>query len=175
MLICIIELMFDTTSAFQDRAGEPTSDLPDAWGDFSDADFDDLVYRLTQEAALRTETDHGLPRELETLPPIALAALISRIDPNELSGHDQVRILQARERLVSHHQAGSIDAVDAITHYLPPADEHDPLEVDQRWEYASDEVRAALRLTRYGAEQKVDLAISLVDDHNEHFVELKIR
>lgn len=150
--------MFGAETPLGARAGEP--ELP--W----EEGFDELAHRLTEEEWSRPWPDEGLPSDLDDLPPIMLAALLHRVDPSRLSAFDQIRLLQARERLVSHHQAGSIDAVDAITHHLPPPLENEPLEaINARWEFASDEIRAALRLTRHAAEQRVDLAVALVDDH----------
>jgi len=105
-------------------------------------------------APIRSSSPAG---DVDDLPPIVLAALVHRTDPERLPGHDRVLHLKARERLVSHHQAGSLEAVESITRCLPPGyagDDDGVLLPAPRWEFASDEVRAALCLTRHGAEQR---------------------
>jgi hypothetical protein len=141
-------------------AGEPfefqSSDV-DPWDE-------DLVYGLTVAAFERAEweTGSGLPAELELLSPgIVLAAVMGRVDRSSLSGFDLVRLLRAEERLVSHFQAGAVEATDAIAH-LHPTDEG-IVALEHHWEFAADEVRAALTLTRHGATARLDLARNLVD------------
>lgn len=155
--------MFETGTTLGARAGEPIIELPhyDVW----DQGFDDLVWRLTEDALARSWESEQLP-DLSDLPPIVVAAFLHRIDPDRLPVRDQVLVLQARERLVAHHQAGSVDAIDAISRWTPPWEQDTPGSAfNTRWEFASDEIRAALCLTRHGAEQRVDLAISLADEY----------
>ncbi|MGH8914262.1 MAG: DUF222 domain-containing protein [Acidimicrobiia bacterium] len=95
--------------------------------------------------------------ELE--PGLMLAVTVASIDRDQLTGHDRVSLLKARSRLRSWLDAeiyadiASIsDAVDALPFV---EDEQD------RFETTSTEIRAALSLTRRGAEIQTELAEDL--------------
>lgn len=156
--------MFETGASLGARAGEPIGNGASVW---DDAEY---AYQLTERESSRPWPEPGFPADVDDLPPIVLAVLVHRTDPDCLPGHDRVLYLKARERLVSHHQAGSLDAFESITRCVPPDHDRDDDRIvlpEPRWEFASDEVRAALRLTRHGAEQRVDLAISLSEEYPE--------
>lgn len=99
---------------------------------------------------------HILPPDLESIPPgMFLAAILDSVDRGQLSGHDKVRLLKARERMVAHLQAQSLaDAVEVGR--SASAEETDRLE--DCAEFASVEIAAALNLTRRAAESRLDLA-----------------
>lgn len=104
-----------------------------------------------------------LPTDLEEIPAgIELALAVAAIAPTRLSGYDLVRLLKAQERLSAHYQAeGMVSMVD-ISHIHPT--EYGPMSMEAEWEFASDEIRAALTLTRYGADSRLDLATALVEE-----------
>lgn len=110
-----------------------------------------------------TETDRHqssiLPTELfEGEPGPELAAFLSVIDPTELSGHDQILVMRAHQRLISHFQAKFYSDVAALSDVM--------FEFENDWEWATHatamELRAALRLTRRMAEVEIDFAHDLV-------------
>lgn len=104
-----------------------------------------------------------LPIDLEGIPAGAeLAQVVGSVDRSKLSGYDLVRLLKAQERLAAHYQAeGMVSMVD-ISHIHPT--EYGPMSMELEWDYASDEIRAALTLTRYGADSRLFLATTLVNE-----------
>lgn len=106
---------------------------------------------------------HVLP-DLDAIPagPF-LAALLEDVNRSKLNGYDLVRVLRARERLVAHGQAGSMrDAVEVS--YAAPGDaDSEPERLVEAFEFASDEIRAALILTRRAAEYRLCLASDVVE------------
>jgi hypothetical protein len=103
-----------------------------------------------------------LPDDLEQiLPGPYLAAVVSSIDVSELNGHDVVRLMQARSRLASHHEAGKYQAMAEVA-YAPPSDpDSGVLRSSEEVEYAAVEVAAALTLTRRSSEDQLSRAVSL--------------
>jgi hypothetical protein len=137
-------------------------------GEMSDSSFDDeLVYQLTVAEAKKplSETRQQLVvDELELLPPgIFLAAAIHRVQRRRVGGHNLIRVLKARERLVSHYQAEVASDMAEVAHLAPGDDWHERSE--HEWDYASDEIRAALTLTRRGAETRLAFALHLAHDY----------
>ena len=126
---------------------------------------DQLAYRLTclELADGWTEPDrHVLPSGLEGIGvgPF-LAAVVSAVDAARLNGHDAVRLMQARGRLASHHEAGKLDALAEVA-FSPPGDAESPVERSfEAVEYAAVEVAAGLTLTRRASEGQLELAVSL--------------
>lgn len=52
------------------------------------------------------QADGWLPKEIEKLEPgPVLAALLSSVRVEDLSGHDRVNLMKAHQRMVSHYQA----------------------------------------------------------------------
>ena len=83
----------------------------------------ELGFRLTVAAygEIVPDGQHFLPDDLEEIVPGRyLAAILSSIDRTKLSGHDVVRLLQARDRLVSHTQAGFYADVGEVAHAYDP-------------------------------------------------------
>jgi len=63
--------------------------------------------------------------EYEAIPPLegvepgpVLAALLASLDPERVSPHDWVSVVQAQHRMASHHQAQLYAAVAAIAHHM---------------------------------------------------------
>jgi len=86
---------------------------------------DQIAYELTCRAMADgwVQPDrHFLPDDLEEIPPgLHLAAILSSVDPSRLNGHDAVRLMTARARLSSHHEAGKYEAMAEVV-YAPPGD-----------------------------------------------------
>jgi hypothetical protein len=89
-----------------------------------------------------------------------MGALLSSINVSEVSGHDQVIVLAAHDRMASHHAAGRYRAMAAVHTTMLNFDGY-----AQRWEDAADsasaEVRAALHLTRRTSDNELALALTL--------------
>lgn len=99
-----------------------------------------------------------VPAELDNVEPgSALAAMLDDIDINQCSGHDQIRVLRAHERMRSHYAARSYRAMSAVFETYRA----DPDEADFAEQATAAEVAAALRLTRRTADTEVGLAIEL--------------
>lgn len=147
----MIEHMFDHEAAIELLAGE--------------LDEDERLYRLTQaELRLeRVEPDrHVLPDGFEDLPPgLFQTAIASSVDRTRLNGHDAVRLMQAEGRLASHFEAAKLASMAEVA-LSPGAGPSDPVVRDvSELEYASDEIAAALTLTRRAADKELELALSV--------------
>lgn len=122
---------------------------------------DELAFRLTclEMADGRVEGDrHVLPDIESMVPGPFLTVILEGVDRSRLNGFDLVRLMRARERLVSHLQAESMaDAVE-ISHAAPGDARADPDRLEDAFAFASDEIRAALVLTRRSAANRLDLA-----------------
>ncbi|MFP4555056.1 MAG: DUF222 domain-containing protein, partial [Actinomycetota bacterium] len=153
--------MFDTEVA---SVGLPAGEA-DVTSGWCDADVDDFAYlhAVDEWNAGWLEPDrHVLPDGLESIPPGPfLAAIVSSVDPNRLNGHDVVRLMQARARLSSHHEAHKYEAISEIA-FSPPSDaDAGVLRSSEQVDYAAVEVAAALSLTRRSSERQVDFAVAL--------------
>ena len=137
------------------------SEYVSAW---SDADFEDraLLLTLDELASGWSVDDRYLLPDLESLPvgPF-LSVLLDSLDRSRLNGFDLVRAMQARERLVSHFQAASVADVHEIAHAAPGT--ADPGRLDAPSEFAADELRPALRITRRAAELRLSVAFDLCE------------
>ncbi len=91
----------------------------------------------------------------------ALAAALSGLDPAKLSGTECVLLLRARYRQSNHDRGALLELVDEV-HRRGLAEATDRgADPDQAYEFAADEVRAALVLTRRAAEDLCGLAADL--------------
>ena len=112
--------------------------------------------------------DDGLPADLESIPPgLMLHIILSSVDRDRLSGYDRVRVLKADQRMVGHFQARVYADVEAVSVSISVVLDDlwegaspDPVMVDDA---TSSEIRAALHLTRRGADIQVDLAFQLCE------------
>ncbi|MEO3820894.1 DUF222 domain-containing protein [Plantactinospora sp. B24E8] len=104
-----------------------------------------------------------VPENLAELPPgPELGLLLATIDRAKLNGHDAVTMLQARARQVAYDQAQLLADLVEVAH-CPPGDADAPAaRVEQVDEFAADEIRMALRLTRRAAEHTLHLAADLL-------------
>lgn len=102
--------------------------------------------------------DSGRGLLLEGMEPSpVLAAFLSTLTDETLSGFDRVRVLQAYQRLASVFQAQVLDAMASISDLMSEI-ESDP---EIAAESAAAEIGAALRLTRRAADSDLALAIDL--------------
>lgn len=138
---------------------------------FDDRDFDigpfpgesaDELYELTLVEHSRPwpsgERD-WVPADLDSmLPDVFLAAIVSNVDLSRLPGSDVVSVLRARRRLVSHHQAGVFESMAETAHCVD-ADSSERSSTPA--EFASEEIAAALSLTRRKADHDLGVALDL--------------
>jgi len=102
----------------------------------------------------------GIPKRLaEMAPGPQLAAVLTSIDRNRISGYDRVVLLKARSRQIAYDQAefyADIQAVAEAEQAMIP-------KPDEAMESAEGEIRAALTLTRRAAEFQLGTAYELRD------------
>jgi hypothetical protein len=144
----------------------PMTSPGDSWDDavWGDDGFDDTVYRITELALADgwTEDDRHMLPDIETIPPGPfLAVILASVDRSRLNGYDLVRVLQARDRLVSHNQAQSMADMVEISYAAPGSSGSPVARIEDQAEYASDEIRAALHLTRRSADTRLGDATDL--------------
>ena len=109
--------------------------------------------------ALEQGDDHGLPADLETIPPgLLLAVVLSSVDRDRLSGFDRVELLKARSRLISHLQAELYADIHAVSEAVSDLDH---FEHRDGFYITASQVQAALTLTRRAGELHTDLAFEL--------------
>jgi hypothetical protein len=107
--------------------------------------------------------DQSLLAGLELVSPgLMLAAILSSVDRDRLSGYDRVSLLKARARQIAHDQAEFYAELMAVAVSTEEALGQEFLEVAEE-DCAAWEVRAALMLTRRSAECHVELAWNLVE------------
>jgi hypothetical protein len=92
-----------------------------------------------------------------------LSHTLAGIDRTELNGHDLVTVIRARARQIAMLQAEQLADMAELA-YCPPAPAcSPPIRQAEPDEFAPDELRAALTLTRLTAENTMALALGLVD------------
>lgn len=156
-MVGIVERMFDSQTA---GVGLWPGERPE---DFDREDH--LAWSITcrELADGWVEDDrHLLPDGLEDfLPGPYLAAVVSSVDLARLNGHDAVRVMKARARLSSHHEAAKLEAISEVA-FAPPSDvDSVVLRSSEQVGYAAAEVAAALSLTRRSSERQLDFAVCL--------------
>ncbi len=99
-----------------------------------------------------------IPEGLHTMPPgPELSAALASIDVAKVRGYDRVVVLEAHQRMVSHHAAHAYEAMTAIVDLMP--------DDDPEWAAAAAaaEIRCALHLTRRATDMELLLALDLRD------------
>lgn len=105
------------------------------------------------------DTDAAVASLLDRLEPTpALAALAAGIDPAALSGTDQVVLLRALQRVISHLQARMMSTMTAIVDTIAAEDDYIESSAE---EAAAAEIAAALRLTRRAADMALCDALDI--------------
>jgi hypothetical protein len=109
------------------------------------------------------KTRQLLPEGLADMPPgPRLAAVLDSIEPSRLGGLDCVEALRAHARQVSHEQARFMAAMVEVGLCGIGPDDQLPRR-ERPDEFAADEIRAALALTRSAATTQLTVAWDLTD------------
>ncbi|HUP17111.1 MAG TPA: DUF222 domain-containing protein [Acidimicrobiia bacterium] len=90
-------------------------------------------------------------------PSPVLAAFLSTLTDESLSGFDRIRVMQAHQRLASHFQARVLEDVASISDLMNQID----VDPEVAHDSAAAEIGAALHLTRRAADSDLALAIDL--------------
>ena len=106
---------------------------------------------------------HVLPDLESMVPGLFLHAVLASLDRSRLNGFDLVEVLRARERLVAHLQAGSVADAYEMAHAAPGAADADPERTELPDEFAADELRPALGITRNAADLRMSVAFDLCE------------
>lgn len=127
---------------------------------------EDQEYLITLDEMATGWSDddrHVLPDLSVLVPGPFLAVLVESVDRSRLNGFDVVRLLQGRERQLAHLQAGSMaDTVE--TAHAAPGDAGNGFDrLDEQFEYAADELRPALTLSRRAAQYKLTAATDILE------------
>lgn len=95
-------------------------------------------------------------------PGVFLAAVLSGVEVDRLSGYDLMVVLRACQRLVSHFQARAYETMVAVLGRVADLDgDVPPGELAEVYELASAEIRTALSLTRKAADAELGMAEDL--------------
>lgn len=103
------------------------------------------------------------PRLDEMAPGPVLDAFLSAVEMDRLPAQDRVKVLRARQRMISHHSARLMSEMASLVDgYVEdtgadPDDPHAP-------EYVASEIRAALNLTRAAADNELSRALDVRRD-----------
>jgi hypothetical protein len=123
----------------------------------------DYLWELTCEAMAEEPESlpAGLPAGLDGwLPSLFLAAVLSTMGPEGLSGHDRVIRLKAHQRLASHYQARVYEDMASIQEVMTDLEDGDE---QFGFRMASAEIRAALQQTARAANSELRIALDLDD------------
>ncbi|MGH8946659.1 MAG: DUF222 domain-containing protein, partial [Acidimicrobiia bacterium] len=102
--------------------------------------------------------------DLDSIPPGPyLAAILSSIDRTKLNGYDLVVVLRAHDWMASHYQAERLADMVEVAHCVEGSADSPVARIEERQQFASDEIRAALSLTRRSAETQMGLAVELAE------------
>ncbi len=125
---------------------------------------DELSSQAASSWAESSSADSSWISDLDALPvgPY-LGVVLERFDRSGLNGFGLVEVLRAGERLVSHFQARMMGDMVEVSYAAPGSESSEPERLEEAFEYASDEVRAALVLTRRNAEYRLSFASDLVE------------
>jgi len=106
-------------------------------------------------------TYDGIPSRLgEMSPGPVMGAFLASLDVSKLSGHDQIVVLRAHQKMASYYQAATYQDMAAVNTTMATFDGYPQPEVDAA-EMASAEVRVALNLTRHSADVEMQFALEL--------------
>jgi hypothetical protein len=107
----------------------------------------------------------GLTAEaLADMPPgPELATVLARVDRAALNGYDLVEVLRARARQIAHEQAELLADMVEIAHCEAGEWDAPVARLADADDFAADEIRLALHLTRRAADSQLMLAYGLVE------------
>jgi len=115
---------------------------------------------MPASAAVVLEHD-PIPQDLDDMPPGPfLAGYLSLIDVSTLSGHDQIVVLRAHQKMASYYQAATYQDMAAVNTTMLNHDGYPHPDVEAS-EMAAAEVRVALNLTRHAADVEMQFALEL--------------
>ena len=105
-------------------------------------------------------TDYDeIPHDLDSIEPgLIMAAVLSAIDVSKVSPHDQVIVLRANDRMMSHFGAQRYRDIAAVHRTYASAEDCTYTEAGA---VSSAEIRLALTLTRRAADNELAFALSL--------------
>ena len=113
------------------------------------------------ESAVPEPDFDGIPSRLDDMAPgPILGAFLASLDVTKLSGHDQIVVLRAHQRMASYYQAATYQAMAAVNTTMLTFDGYQQRDVDAG-EMAAAEVRVALNLTRHSADVEMQFALGL--------------
>jgi hypothetical protein len=116
--------------------------------------FETLIDPTSQRVA-----SDAVPADLDEMEPgLFLAAILSSVDVDDLSGYDRVVVLRAHQKMINHHQARLYEAMASVEDHCA-----DIFDGDAEIAYLSSsaEIRCALNMTRRAADRELDLAHTL--------------
>jgi len=101
----------------------------------------------------------GIPPNLDDLEPgPVLAGFLASIDVLEVSGRDQMIVMRAHRRMVSHYQGHMYRDMSAVTQTITDTTGDDPVDAAQA---AEAEIGVALNLSRRATENELAFALNL--------------
>lgn len=107
---------------------------------------------------------HSLPDDFASwLPDHYQAVVLLSVDRSKLNGYELVDVLKARQRLISRLEGELASDMTEIGYAAPGDATSGAARLEEAFEMASDEIRAALTLTRRAAYFRYDSSVDLVE------------
>ena len=154
-------------------AGRPVPSTADQLN-ADDAPFgpDDTGSRSSHPNEATLPWPHGVPPNVDAMDPGPIvAAWLSAVDVDAVSGLDRVAVMRAHHRLATHFAALAYRDMLAIHDLIADEDAHgDPVDVGLATEA---EIRAAMRWSRRFTESELRFALDLRDRHAAVFAALE--
>jgi len=101
----------------------------------------------------------GIPPNLDVLEPgLVLAGFLASIDVSEVSGSDQMIVMRAHRRMVSHYQGLMYRDMSVVTQTITDTTGDDPVGAAQA---AEAEIGVALHMSRRATENELAFALNL--------------
>jgi len=127
---------------------------------------EDLPFGVEPPVGMPTSTAavpvyDGIPAHLDDMAPgPVMGAFLASLEVSKLSGHDQVIVLRAHQRMASYYQAAIYQDMAAVNTTMLTYDGYSQPDVEAA-EMAAAEVRVALNLTRHAADVEMCFALDL--------------
>ncbi|MCB1247442.1 MAG: DUF222 domain-containing protein [Acidimicrobiia bacterium] len=104
----------------------------------------------------------AIPSRLDSMPPgPVLAAFLSCVETDRLSTPDRLRVIRARQRMISHLSAALMADLVSVVSGCAEDDEVARDDHEAAVEFATTEVRTALNLTRTAADRRMEDAVRI--------------